>query len=718
MGRSKRETTPCLLGKRNNERIALDLKAQKTVAELSIDAIRALAMDAVQKASSGHPGTPMALAPVAYTIYTKFLKHNPENPDWPDRDRFVLSAGHASMLQYALLYLTGYDLTLGDMKNFRQWESRTPGHPEHFLTPGVETTTGPLGQGFANGVGMAIAERFLAERYNRIGREIVNHHVYAICSDGDLMEGVAAETASIAGHLALGKLLYVYDDNRITIDGTTAVSFDAEDKAKRFKAYGWHVQNVADAEDLDALEEALKNARDEEERPSLIIVRSHIAYPAPNAVDTAAAHGSALGEDEVRAAKEAMGLDPDEHFAVPDEVYEHMNVVSRGRELEEEWNASFTAWREEFPKLAEEWDRAWSGEPEPGYEEALPVFDPAKTEKLATRKAGAQVMKAFKNYVPTMIGGAADLVNSTSTEFEGGGLFGATHSGRNVAWGVREHGMGSTVNGICLHGGMVRPYGSTFLIFSDYMRPAIRLSALMDLPVAWVFTHDSVGLGEDGPTHQPVEHFMALRAIPNLTVIRPADANETAMAWSSTLKAKGPVAMLLTRQNVPVLDRAELAGAEGALRGAYILAEAEGGATPDAILIATGSEVTVALEARALLAERGVAARVVSMPSWEIFEAQDQEYKDSVLLPAVEDRVSVEAGVTMGWERYVGLRGMSVGIERFGASAPGETVLMELGITPERVANVALGLLDRVEEQEETPGTPAFEPTPPEEGHS
>jgi len=718
MSRSRRETTPCLLGKRNNERITLDLKAQKTVAELSIDTIRALAMDAVQKASSGHPGTPMALAPVAYTIYTKFLKHNPENPGWPDRDRFVLSAGHASMLQYALLHLTGYDLTLGDMKNFRQWESRTPGHPEHFLTPGVETTTGPLGQGFANGVGMAIAERFLAERYNRIGREIVNHHVYAICSDGDLMEGVAAETASIAGHLALGKLLYVYDDNRITIDGTTAVSFDTEDKAKRFEAYGWHVQNVADTEDLDALEEALKNARDEEERPSLIIVRSHIAYPAPNAVDTAAAHGSALGEDEVRAAKEAMDLNPDEHFAVPDEVYEHVNVVSRGRELEEEWNASFTAWREEFPQLAEEWDRAWSGEPDPGYEEALPVFEPAKTEKLATRKAGAQVMKAFKNYVPTMIGGAADLVNSTGTEFEGGGLFGATHSGRNVAWGVREHGMGSSVNGICLHGGMVRPYGSTFLIFSDYMRPAIRLSALMDLPVAWVFTHDSVGLGEDGPTHQPVEHFMALRAIPNLTVIRPADANETTMAWSSTLEAKGPVAMLLTRQNVPVLDRSELAGAEGALRGAYILAEAEGGATPDAILIATGSEVTVALEARALLAERGVATRVVSMPSWEIFEAQDQEYKDSVLLPGVEDRISVEAGVTMGWERYVGLRGMSVGIERFGASAPGETVLTELGITPERVANVTLGLLDRAEEQEETPGTPAFEPTPPEEGHS
>src|SRR5215218_6367762 len=718
MSRSRRETTPCLLGKRNNERITLDLKAQKTVAELSIDTIRALAMDAVQKASSGHPGTPMALAPVAYTIYTKFLKHNPENPGWPDRDRFVLSAGHASMLQYALLHLTGYDLTLGDMKNFRQWESRTPGHPEHFLTPGVETTTGPLGQGFANGVGMAIAERFLAERYNRIGREIVNHHVYAICSDGDLMEGVAAETASIAGHLALGKLLYVYDHNRITIDGTTAVSLDTEDKAKRFEAYGWHVQNVADTEDLDALEEALKNARDEEERPSLIIVRSHIAYPAPNAVDTAAAHGSALGEDEVRAAKEAMDLNPDEHFAVPDEVYEHVNVVSRGRELEEEWNASFTAWREEFPQLAEEWDRAWSGEPDPGYEEALPVFEPAKTEKLATRKAGAQVMKAFKNYVPTMIGGAADLVNSTGTEFEGGGLFGATHSGRNVAWGVREHGMGSSVNGICLHGGMVRPYGSTFLIFSDYMRPAIRLSALMDLPVAWVFTHDSVGLGEDGPTHQPVEHFMALRVIPNLTMIRPADANETSMAWRSTLEAEGPVAMLLTRQNVPVLDRTELASAEGALRGAYVLADPGNGEEPEAILIATGSEVAVALEARTLLGEQGVAVRVVSMPSWEIFDAQSEEYRNFVLPPEVEARVSVEAGVTMGWERYVGSRGVSVGVDRFGASAPGERVLSELGITPENVVNAALDLLGHGEGMKETPGTPAFEGTHPAEGHS
>jgi transketolase len=695
----------------------LDLKG-KNATELSIDTVRALAMDAVQRANSGHPGTPMALAPLAYIIYTKFLRHNPDNPLWPDRDRFVLSAGHASMLQYALLHLTGYDLTLEDLENFRQWGSRTPGHPEHSLTPGVETTTGPLGQGCANGVGMAIAERFLSGRYNRIGHEIMNHHVYAICSDGDLMEGVASEVASIAGQLSLAKLVYVYDDNRITIDGPTAISFDAEDKAQRFASYGWHVQRVEDVKDLGALEEALKNARDEVERPSLIIVRSHIAYPAPDAVDTAAAHGAPLGEDEVRAAKEVMGLDPDAHFAVPDEVYGHMNMRPRGRELEEEWKGRFAAWREEFPELAQEWDRAWSGKPEPGYEEAFPVFDKGETKKLATRRAGGRIMNAFKNYVPTMVGGAADLVGSTATEFKGGGLFGATHTGRNIAWGVREHGMGSAVNGMALHGGIVRPYGSTFLVFSDYMRPAVRLSALMELPVVWVFTHDSVGLGEDGPTHQPVEHYMALRAIPNLTVIRPADANETVMAWRSTLEAEGPVAMLLTRQNVPVLDRASLGAAEGALRGAYVLAEPEGGTTADVILIATGSEVAVALEARELLGGENVAARVVSMPSWEIFDAQDEEYRNSVLPPEVEARVAVEAGITLGWERYVGSRGASVGVDRFGASAPGETVLTNLGITPENVVNKTLGLLELPERVEETPGTPAFEPTAPEEGHS
>jgi transketolase len=699
----------------------LDLKS-KSATELSINTIRALAMDAVQRANSGHPGTPMALAPLAYVIYTRFLLHNPENPLWPDRDRFVLSAGHASMLQYALLHLTGYDLTLEDLENFRQWGSRTPGHPEHFHTPGVETTTGPLGQGFANGVGMAIAERFLAGRYNRIGHEIMDHHVYAVCSDGDLMEGVSSEAASIAGQLSLGKLVYVYDDNHITIDGPTAISFDAEDKARRFVSYGWHVQRVEDVKDLDALEDALKNARDEEERPSLIIVRSHIAYPAPSAIDTAAAHGAPLGENEVRAAKEAMGFDPDASFAVPDEVYEHMNMHRRGRELEEEWRERFAAWREDFPELAAEWDRAWSGRPEPGYVEALPIFDQEETKKLATRRAGGRVMNALKKYLPTMVGGAADLVGSTGTEFKGGGLFGATHTGRNIAWGVREHAMGSAVNGMALHGGIVRPYGSTFLVFSDYMRPAVRLSALMELPVVWVFTHDSVGLGEDGPTHQPVEHFMALRAIPNLTVIRPADANETVMAWRSTFEAEGPTAMLLTRQNVPVLDRASsgasLGPAKGALRGAYVLAGPEDAAVPDVILIATGSEVAVALEARELLAGENIASRVVSMPSWEIFDAQDEEYRNSILPPEIGARVSVEAGITLGWARYVGSQGASVGIDHFGASAPGELVLEKLGITPENVVNTTLKLLGRPEQVVETPGTPAFEPTAPEEGHS
>jgi transketolase len=691
----------------------VDLKS-KNVEAVSINTIRALAMDAVEKAASGHPGTPMALAPVAYTIYTKLLRHNPENPKWPDRDRFVLSAGHACMLQYAMLHLTGYDLTIEDIKNFRQWESRTPGHPEHFMTPGVETTTGPLGQGFANGVGMAIAERYLAGRYNRIGHEVMNHNVYAICSDGDVMEGVAQEAASIAGQHGLGRLVYVYDDNHITIDGSTAVSFDGEDKEKRFEAQGWHVQRVEDSEDLEAIEEALTNARDEEERPSLVVVRSHIAYPAPDAVDTAAAHGSALGEDEVRAAKEAMDFDPDEHFYVPDEVYDHMDQRRRGGELEAEWNQRFSAWREEFPELDEEWGMVWSGRPLPGFEEELPRWDPGEAEKLATRKAGAAVMNAFKHHTPTMVGGAADLVSSTSTRFEGAGLFSAYHTGRNIPFGIREHAMGSAVNGIYLHGGMLRPYGSTFLIFSDYMRPAMRLSALMGAHVAWVFTHDSVGLGEDGPTHQPVEHYMALRAIPNLTVIRPADPNETSMAWRSTFDTDGPVAMLLTRQNVPTLDPD---ATEGALRGAYVLADSESGA-PEVILIGTGSEVFVALEAREHLAAQGVDARVVSMPSWEIFDAQDQDYKDSVLPPAVETRVSVEAGITSGWERYIGFKGASVGINRFGASAPGEKVLQELGITPENVANATLELLGSSERVGEDPGTPAVEDTAPEEGHS
>ena len=692
----------------------MDLKTQASVAKRSIDTVRTLAMDAVQAAGNGHPGTAMAMAPVAYNIFTKFMRYNPENPGWKDRDRFILSAGHASILQYSMLHLTGYDLPLDQIKRFRQSGSITPGHPEHFLTPGIETTTGPLGQGFANGVGMAMAERFLADRYNRIGREIVDHRVFAICSDGDLMEGVSNEAASLAGQNALGKLVYFYDDNRITIDGTTAISFDREDKAKRFEAQGWHVQHVADSEDLEALAEATQNAIDEEERPSLIVVRSHIAYPAPHAIDTAAAHGSALGEDEVRLAKEALGLDPDAHFDVPDEVYEHMDQKERGRELEQEWNGRFGAWSATFPDLLEEWAQAWSGNPAPGYEEKLPRWDPSETEELATRKAGGAAMDAFGEYAPTMIGGAADLVGSTNTTFSSGGVFSPANAGRNVAWGIREHAMGSAVNGISVHGGMVRPYGSTFLIFSDYMRPAVRLSALMGIKVAWVWTHDSVGLGEDGPTHQPIEHYMALRAIPNLTVIRPADANETSVAWQSTFETDGPVALLLSRQNVPVLSPGP---AEGALRGAYIREDSNGG-EPDVILIGTGSEVAVTLEARELLSERGVDARVVSMPSWEIYDAQDQGYKDSVLPPSVEARVSVEAGVPTGWERYVGFKGRSVGINRYGASSPGEELLQELGMSPENVANEALDLLGRDERIGEDAGTPAVEDTHPSEGHS
>ena len=661
--------------------------------QLSIDTIRTLSMDAVQKANAGHPGTAMALAPLAYLLYTKHLRHSPSNPDWPDRDRFVLSAGHACILQYTALHLTGYDLSMEDLKRFRQWQSITPGHPEHFLTPGVEATTGPLGQGFANGVGMAIAERFLADRFNRPHHEIVDHRVYAICSDGDLMEGVSNEAASIAGQLGLGKLVYFYDDNQITIDGTTAISFTAEDRGRRFEAQGWHVQRVADVNDLAALDAAIEAAKVETARPSLIVVRSHIAYPAPHAVDTGKAHGNPLGEDEVRATKERLGWDPDKHFSVPDEVYAHMSQVERGNDLERAWQERVEAWSAEHPAARADWEQAQTGKPKPGYAEALPTF-PAG-EDMATRDAGKKVMQAFKPFTPTMIGGAADLVESTKTEFEGGGLFSATHAGRNIAFGIREHAMGSIVNGLALHGGMVKPYGSTFLIFSDYMRPAVRLSALSHLPVVWVWTHDSIGLGEDGPTHQPVEHSMALRAIPNLWFIRPADANETAVAWKVALaREDGPVALALTRQKVPTLDRSEVASAEGVERGAYVLWES---GEPDLILIATGSEVWVALEAaKRIAAENGTNVRVVSMPCWELFELQPPEYRDEVLPPDVRARLAVEAGVALGWKQWVGEHGDSVSLDRFGASAPGATVLAQLGYNVEHVTSRALALLERV----------------------
>jgi transketolase len=662
------------------------------VQKRSIDTIRVLAMDAVQKANAGHPGTAMALAPLAYLLYTKVMRHSPSHPDWPDRDRFVLSAGHACILQYASLHLTGYNLSLEELKRFRQWQSITPGHPEHFLTPGIETTTGPLGQGFANGAGFAVAERFLAERYNRPHAEIVDHRVYCICSDGDMMEGVSNEAASIAGQLGLGKLVYFYDDNRITIDGTTAISFTVEDRGKRLEAQGWHVQHVDSAEDLDELEAAIESAHAVPERPSLVVLRSHIAYPAPHAVDTAKAHGSPLGEDEVRATKEVLGFDPDSHFTVEPEVYEHMSQVQRGIELEQEWRDRLDRWSALYPGLREDWDQVHTGRIRPGW--SPPEFAPG--DDMATRDAGKKVMQSFKHHTPTMVGGAADLVESTKTEFEGGGLFSATHAGRNIAFGIREHAMGSIVNGISLHGGMVKPYGSTFLIFSDYMRPAVRLSALGHLPVVWAWTHDSIGLGEDGPTHQPVEHYMALRAIPNFWFMRPADANETAWAWKIALEREGgPVGLSLTRQKVPTLDRSELAHASGVERGAYTLWQA--GDWPDLILIATGSEVALALEAgRRIAAENGTSVRVVSMPCWELFLEQGPEYRDEVLPGDVRARVSVEAGVTLGWKQWVGDLGDSIGVDRFGSSAPGTEVLERYGFTVDNVVARAVALLERV----------------------
>ncbi|HZD88259.1 MAG TPA: transketolase [Gaiellaceae bacterium] len=567
------------------------------------------------------------------------------------------------------------------------------GHPEVHHTPGVEATTGPLGQGFANGVGFGLAERYLAERYNRPYDEIVDHRVYVICSDGDLMEGVSNEAASLAGQYGLGRLVYFYDDNHITIDGTTSISFSAEDKGARLAAQGWHVQHVDDANDLDALRKAIANAQAETERPSLVVIRSHIAFGAPRAVDTAKAHGSPLGEEEVRATKEALGWDPDEKFVVPDEVREHMNVVERGIGWQQEWQSRFDAWAAKYPRLREDWDQVHTGKPRPGWLEALPEFEPG--EELATRDAGARTMEAFKHFTPTMLGGAADLVESTKTEFKGGGVFSATHAGRNIPFGIREHAMGSIVNGLALHGGIVRPYGSTFLIFSDYMRPAVRLSALSSLPVAWVWTHDSVGLGEDGPTHQPVEHYAALRAIPNLWFVRPADATETVGAWRVALERDdGPVALALTRQKVPTLAETR---ADGVTRGAYVLWESEeANGLPDLVLLATGSEVHVALEAGQRLAEEGTSTRVVSMPCWELFEAQPQDYRDEVLPPDAKARLSVEAGVAFGWRRWVGDEGDCVSLERFGASAPGTTVLENLGFTVDAVVDRALALRSRV----------------------
>jgi transketolase len=669
-----------------------DISATDTLDQLCVNTVRTLAMDAVQKANSGHPGLPMGIADVAYVLWTQFLKHNPANPDWPDRDRFVLSGGHGSMLLYSLLHLTGYDLPLEELMNFRQWDSRTPGHPEYGLTPGVETTTGPLGQGFANGVGMAIAERFLAEIFNRPGYTIVDHYTYAIVTDGDLMEGICHEAASLAGHLGLGKLIYLYDDNHISIDGPTELTF-TEDRCARFEAYGWHVQQV-DGYHREAVARALRAARAETNCPSLIACRTHIAYGSPNKQDTAAAHGAPLGEEEVRLTKENLGWPSDAQFYIPEQALAHYReAIPRGQALEAEWQNLFDRYAAEYPDLAELWHQVWSGELPSGWEGALPAFGPTDGP-LATRSASGKVLNAIAPVLPTLIGGSADLTPSNNTELKSypwlqTGQFG----GRNIHFGVREHTMGGILNGLALHGGVI-PYGGTFLVFSDYMRPTIRLAAMMELPVVYVFTHDSVGLGEDGPTHQPVEHLPALRAIPNLIVVRPADATETVEAWRMALEyQEGPVALLLTRQKLPILDRSALAPADGLKRGAYVLADTEG--TPDLILIASGSEVQVALDARERLRAQGVRARVVSMPSWELFERQPSDYQAQVLPPDVTARLAVEAAVPLGWERYVGPQGYVVGLNRFGASAPYKTIFEQLGFTSENVTLQALAVLDK-----------------------
>jgi len=686
--------------------------------QLCINAIRVLAMDAVQQANSGHPGLPMGAAPMAYVLWTRYLKHNPAHPTWPNRDRFVLSAGHGSMLLYSLLYLTGYDLPLDELKRFRQWGSRTPGHPEYGLTPGVETTTGPLGQGFANGVGMAMAERFLAAHFNRPGYPIIDHATYGLVSDGDLMEGITAEAASLAGHLGLGKLIYLYDQNGISLAGATALTL-TENVMARFASYGWQVQEVEDGNNLDALDAALQRARADESHPSLICVRTHLGYGSPHKQDSYEAHGAPLGMEEVRLTKQRLGWPSLEPFYVPAEVLIiFRQALERGAAQETAWQEQMRAYRTAYPELAAEYERVLAGALPAGWEALLPEFSPG-SGPMATRKASGKVLTAVADRLWNLVGGSADLNPSTNTMLAGRGDFeqprvssappvvesaiqGAAGGewgwgGQNVHFGVREHAMGAILNGMALHGGLI-PYGATFLVFSDYMRPPMRLAALMGLGIKYVFTHDSIAIGEDGPTHQPVEHLAALRAIPGLVVIRPADANEVVWAWRVALaERKRPVALVLSRQDLPIFDRVGhgLASADGVTRGAYILADAPGEPSrpPDLVLIGTGSEVGLCLQAREELATREIGARVVSMPSWELFDEQPEDYRATVLGPAKTPRLAVEAAVLHGWCRYTGDRGAILGVEGFGASAPGKEVLRHYGFTVEHVVTQSLALL-------------------------
>jgi transketolase len=656
-----------------------------------VNAIRTLSMDAVQRANSGHPGAPMGLAAAGYVLWTRVMNHNPRNPDWPNRDRFVLSGGHASMLLYSLLYLTGYDVRLEDLKNFRQWGSKTPGHPEYGHTPGVETTTGPLGQGVANAVGMAMAERHLAARFNQPDHPIVDHYTYVVCGDGDMMEGIASEAASLAGHLGLGRLICIYDDNGISIEGSTDIAF-TEDVAQRFAAYNWQVLGVADGNDLSAIEKALHEAQADTQRPSLIVLRTHIAFGSPNKQDSAEAHGAPLGEAEVCLTKGFLGCDKDLLFCVPENVLDHCRrTVDRGHASEAQWQERYNAFAKRFPQLADEWVNGLSCFLHRGWDQDLPVFKPGDGA-VATRAASGKALNALAQRIPTLMGGSADLAPSNNTFLKGLPEFQrGSYLGRNIRFGVREHAMGAIMSGMFLHGG-IRPYGGTFLVFADYVRPAIRVAALMKLPLIYVFTHDSVAVGEDGPTHQPVEHLASLRAIPNLLVLRPCDANETVDAWIEAIRSNNrPVVLALSRQNLPVLDPKQTCGQLA--RGGYTLSDCQG--TPDILLIGTGAEVHLALKAQKMLAEKKIAARVVNMPSWELFEENDEDYKKEVLPPQVTARLAVEAGIAMGWERYVGTAGQVIAMTGFGASAPGGTVLAKFGFTAENVAARAEEMLER-----------------------
>ena len=659
--------------------------------ELCINTIRFLAVDAIQKANSGHPGAPLGATPMTYVLWDRFLKHNPEDPEWPDRDRFILSCGHASAMLYALLHLTGYGLSLDDLKQFRQWGSRTPGHPEYGVVPGLEVTTGPLGQGFANGVGMAIAERWLAASYNRPGHEIVNHYTYAIVSDGDLEEGISSEAASMAGNLRLGKLIYLYDDNGISIEGKTDITF-TEDITKRFQSCGWQVIGPVNGFDIDAVESALREARADSEHPSLVICQTVIGYGSPNKAGKASAHGEPLGEDEVPLTRKQLGWDNEEAFTVPPEALKHLRKAQdRGRKQQAEWQQKLEAYRQGYPDAACQLEEDIRDDLPEGWDTELDGLFQEETKPIATRSASGLVMNALAPRIRSLVGGSADLAPSTKTMLSDGGDYSAAdYRARNLHFGIREHAMGAIASGMARHGGII-PYTATFLVFYDYMRPPVRLAAMMGLRVIYIFTHDSVGVGEDGPTHQPIEQLVGLRSVPNLVTIRPADATETVEAWKIALKrVDGPTALVLSRQNLPVLDRKKLAPASGVQRGGYVLRDA---AKPEVIIMGTGSEVAIALEAGELLQEKGIRARIVSLPSWELFDAQPVEYRNKVLPESIKARISIEAGSPLGWERYVGDNGVIIGIPHFGSSAPGKVLYEKLGLTAQRVADEAANLL-------------------------